>query len=66
MYAEERQREIADVVARHGRVSVVELAATYDVTSETVRRDLSALERAGLVRRVHGARCRSASSPSRT
>ncbi len=54
MYAEERQREIADVVARDGRVSVVELAAAYDVTSETVRRDLSALERAGLVRRVHG------------
>ena len=37
-----------------GRLSVTELAEKYDVTTETVRRDLSTLERAGLVRRVHG------------
>ena len=54
MYAEERQQAIAEQVVRQGRVSVTDLAEVYDVTTETVRRDLSALERAGLLRRVHG------------
>ena len=35
-------------------MSVNQLAQEYDVTTETVRRDLSTLERLGLVRRVHG------------
>lgn len=54
LYAEERQQAIADLLRNQGRVSVTELATTYEVTTETVRRDLSALERVGLVRRVHG------------
>lgn len=54
MYAEERQQAMAQLVAEHGRLSVNVLAEQYDVTTETVRRDLSALERMGLVRRVHG------------
>lgn len=54
MYAEERQQEMARHVAEHGRLSVNELAERYAITTETVRRDLTALERLGLVRRVHG------------
>lgn len=54
MYAEERQQAIADLVAQRGRLSVNELADEYAVTTETVRRDLSVLERAAVVRRVHG------------
>ncbi|MEH3157389.1 MAG: DeoR/GlpR family DNA-binding transcription regulator [Gordonia paraffinivorans] len=54
MYAEERQQAIADEVASHGRASVTALAREFAVTSETVRRDLAVLERAGAVRRVHG------------
>lgn len=54
MYAEERQQAMAQLVAARGRLSVNLLAEEYDVTTETVRRDLSALERMGLVRRVHG------------
>lgn len=54
MYAEERQQAIAQLVTETGRWSVNDLAARFDVTTETVRRDLSALERIGLVRRVHG------------
>lgn len=54
MYAEERQQAIAAQVLSQGRASVAELAQAYDVTTETVRRDLAALDRAGLVRRVHG------------
>ena len=54
MYAEERQQAIARLVTERGRMSVNQLAREYDVTTETVRRDLSSLERMGLVRRVHG------------
>ena len=54
MYAEERQQAIADLVAQRGRLSVNALATEYAVTTETVRRDLSVLERAGILRRVHG------------
>lgn len=54
MYPEERQQAIAALVMSRGRASVAELAQTYDVTTETVRRDLAVLDRAGVVRRVHG------------
>ncbi|MDT5238048.1 MAG: DeoR family transcriptional regulator, fructose operon transcriptional repressor [Mycobacterium sp.] len=54
MYAEERQDAIAAMVISKGRASVAELAKAYDVTTETVRRDLAALDKAGVVRRVHG------------
>ncbi|MCM0622230.1 DeoR/GlpR family DNA-binding transcription regulator [Nocardioides bruguierae] len=54
MYAEERQQAMARLVAERGRLSVAALAEAYDVTTETVRRDLSTLERMGLLRRVHG------------
>lgn len=54
MYAEERQQAIAQLVAARGRLSVNALAEEYAVTTETVRRDLTALERLGLVHRVHG------------
>jgi len=54
MYAEERQQAMAQLVTERGRVSVNEIADQFDVTTETVRRDLSVLERIGLLRRVHG------------
>ena len=54
MYAEERQQAIAALVIANGRASVTELAQAYDVTTETVRRDLAALDKAGVLRRVHG------------
>jgi DeoR family transcriptional regulator, fructose operon transcriptional repressor len=37
-----------------GSANVVPLAQRFDVTPETVRRDLTMLERQGLLRRVHG------------
>ncbi|MFI9557963.1 DeoR/GlpR family DNA-binding transcription regulator [Nonomuraea endophytica] len=54
MYAEERQQEILRRAREAGRVDVVALAESFDVTTETVRRDLTVLERAGVLRRVHG------------
>jgi DeoR family transcriptional regulator, fructose operon transcriptional repressor len=54
MYAEERQQEILQHARTHGRVDVTTLAETFAVTAETIRRDLTTLERAGVLRRVHG------------
>ncbi len=54
MYAPERQQEILRLAREGGRVDVLSLAEEFQVTAETVRRDLKALDRAGLVRRVHG------------
>lgn len=51
---EERQHAVWQQVQQEGRVNVVDLADSFDVTSETIRRDLSVLESGGLVRRVHG------------
>jgi DeoR family fructose operon transcriptional repressor len=54
LYAQERQRIIVERLRAHGRVDVVPLAAEFTVTTETVRRDLTILEKLGLARRVHG------------
>lgn len=54
MYAPERQQRIVEVARAQGRVEVLALSDDLGVTTETVRRDLTALERRGAVRRVHG------------
>jgi DeoR family fructose operon transcriptional repressor len=54
MYAEERQQEIVRIARARGRIDVTTLADELAVTSETIRRDLTTLERAGVLRRVHG------------
>ena len=54
MYPEERQQEILQRARTEGRVDVVALAEDLRVTTETIRRDLTVLERAGVLRRVHG------------
>jgi DeoR family transcriptional regulator, fructose operon transcriptional repressor len=54
MYAEERQRWIVERARASGRVEVAALAEELRVTTETVRRDLTALERHAVLRRVHG------------
>ncbi|MCX2926624.1 DeoR/GlpR family DNA-binding transcription regulator [Streptomyces sp. NEAU-W12] len=54
MYAPERQQEILRLARDSGRVDVVSLAEQFQVTAETIRRDLKSLDRAGVVRRVHG------------
>lgn len=54
MYAEERQQEIVRLARSQGRVDVTSLAESFALTAETIRRDLTTLERAGILRRVHG------------
>lgn len=61
MFAAERQQAMAELVNRHGRVSVNELAREFAVTTETIRRDLSVLEEYRLLRRVHGGAVQSTS-----
>ncbi|HWI29917.1 MAG TPA: DeoR family transcriptional regulator, partial [Microbacterium sp.] len=54
MYATERHEQIERLLIAEGRVSVIALAERFDVTTETIRRDLDALESDGVLRRVHG------------
>ena len=54
MYAEERSRKIASLTAVEGRVMVAELAKSFGVTAETIRRDRAQLDAEGAVHRVHG------------
>lgn len=54
MGSEERHHRLLTLVRREGRVEVAVVAADFGVAPETIRRDLSELERRGLVRRTHG------------
>ncbi len=54
LFQTERQREIVGMTLQSGRVEVAELADRFGVTTETIRRDLSDLQRQQVVRRVHG------------
>lgn len=53
--AVERRMEIVNVVNRDGKARVEDLAAQFDVSSVTIRSDLSLLEKNGYVVRSHGA-----------
>ena len=54
MFARERQQQIHRLVEEHGRALVAELAERFDVSEQTVRKDLLTLEREGRVVRTHG------------
>jgi DeoR family transcriptional regulator, glycerol-3-phosphate regulon repressor len=54
MKPHERQPQIEAIIRREGEVSVEMLAARFDVSSETIRRDLGALAELGRVQKVHG------------
>jgi len=50
----ERQRELARLLERIGRLSVVQMCEQFSVSGATARRDLEALSKRGLIQRVHG------------
>lgn len=54
MYGAERQQLLAQQARSKGRLDVTEASEEFGVAPETVRRDLAALERRGLIRRVYG------------
>lgn len=54
MYAAERHQLLVRRAQELGRLEVTAIATELGVTTETIRRDLTALERQGLLHRVHG------------
>jgi len=50
----DRDESILQELLRNGHVSVESLAKTFNVSAATIRRDLTDLERLGLLRRNHG------------
>ena len=49
-----RHSEILDILSRRGYAAIEELAATFNVTPQTLRRDLQDLSDRGFLRRHHG------------
>jgi DeoR family transcriptional regulator, glycerol-3-phosphate regulon repressor len=54
MHLNERQTEILQRARAQGRVEVEALATEFDVSTQTIRRDLNELSLSGLLARVHG------------
>ena len=54
MLAIERKNEILAILQKEQRVLVSELSQRYEVTDETIRRDLEKLESEGYVKRTYG------------
>lgn len=51
---EERKNEILNELKRTGKVKVIDLATQFNVSEETIRRDLIQLEEQGLLKKVYG------------
>lgn len=54
MFLEERHAKILEMLAQDGKVLVKELAEKFGVTEDSIRKDLSALELDGKLRRTYG------------
>ncbi|MCL6631846.1 MAG: DeoR/GlpR family DNA-binding transcription regulator [Alicyclobacillus herbarius] len=54
MLMADRHRKIVELVEREGSVRVSELSELFQVTEETIRRDLDKLESEGKILRTHG------------
>jgi DeoR family transcriptional regulator, glycerol-3-phosphate regulon repressor len=54
MSAVMRQEQILDLLRRRGYAGIDELVSRFDVTPQTIRRDLQELSERGLLRRHHG------------
>ena len=54
LLAKERQNEIIEYINSTGSAKIGELAEKFDVTKETIRRDLTHLQEIGAIERSHG------------
>lgn len=54
MFANERQQKIHEMIHTDGAVTTSGLVNLFDVSIETIRRDLLCMEKDGLLKRVHG------------
>lgn len=52
--AESRHNYILESLKNNGKIIVKEVAAKFDVTEITIRRDLESLEKKGLVKKIYG------------
>ncbi len=50
----QRQNDILSLIKKSGQVGVDDLAAQFDVSTQTIRKDLNELAQRGLAARVHG------------
>lgn len=54
LHAEERRREILNVLGKNGRITIEEVVQRFGVSSVTARADLDALSESGALVRSHG------------
>ncbi|HEF1903927.1 TPA: DeoR/GlpR transcriptional regulator [Bacillus cereus] len=54
MFTEERRERILELLNTDGRVIAKELAERFDMSIDSIRRDLSIMEKDGLLKRTHG------------
>ncbi len=54
LFAKERQDKIYELILKNNAVTVSNLVEKFNVSIETVRRDLLEMEKAGILNRVHG------------
>lgn len=51
---DDRRKKILDLLDREGKVKVVDLSKLFGISEVTIRNDLSELENAGVLERIHG------------
>ncbi|PKR83256.1 DeoR/GlpR family DNA-binding transcription regulator [Heyndrickxia camelliae] len=54
MLAEERRHKILDIIQKEGRVVAKDLADMFDISIDSIRRDLSIMEEQGLLQKTYG------------
>ena len=54
MLAQERLGKIREMVKRDGKVYVNELCEIFDISEDSIRKDLKKLENQGLIERIYG------------
>ena len=54
MLASQRHNQIQQLLQENGAVTIAKLMETFSISMETARRDLAAMEKEGLLARVHG------------
>ena len=63
MFVEERQNTIVSLVNEKGKVRVKDLSELFQVTEDCIRKDLAALEKAGMLKRAYGGAVRNRITP---
>lgn len=54
MFAEERQKEIVQMLKKTSSLKVADLSENFDVSESTIRRDLQEMQQKGMLTRTHG------------